>query len=101
MASIYLAQAIKYKHIHIKGLPDRYRDFVYIDDVVDAFEKCIRDERSGSYIYNVCTGEKTSVKVLVDKIIGELPFEVSVDYSGVRLVMCMDILGIIQKLILY
>ena len=35
MASIYLAQAIKSKHIIIKGSGERFRDFVYISDVVD------------------------------------------------------------------
>ena len=39
MASIYLAMAIRNQHITIKGSKDRFRDFVYIDDIVNAVEK--------------------------------------------------------------
>ena len=36
MVSIYLAQMIRDKHIHIKGSPDRFRDFIHVDDVIEA-----------------------------------------------------------------
>lgn len=39
MASIFLAMALKDRHVLVKGSKDRFRDFVYIDDVVDAVLK--------------------------------------------------------------
>ena len=53
MVSIYLAQALKSKIIEVKGSFDRYRDFVYIDDVVSALVLGLEDE-TNSEIYNVC-----------------------------------------------
>ena len=41
MVSIYLAQALKNKRIVVKGSLNRVRDFIYIDDVVDAWFKDI------------------------------------------------------------
>lgn len=81
MASIYLAMAIKDHHINVKGAKDRFRDFVYIDDVVDAVIKA--SERNGKYeVYNVCTGVPTTVQNVVGHIVQTLPFKVSVEYSG-------------------
>lgn len=81
MASIYLAMAIKDHHIHVKGSKDRFRDFVYIDDVVDAVIKA--SERQGQYeVYNVCTGVPTTVESVVASITAALPYQVTVEYSG-------------------
>ena len=41
MVSIYLAQAMKNRKVVVKGSGDRFRDLVYIDDVVDAFYKSL------------------------------------------------------------
>jgi len=82
MVSIYLAQALKNKHILVKGGSERYRDFVYIEDVVDAF-MCVYN-RSGynNKIYNVSTGKKTTVDSLIKKIINILNEDISVEYHG-------------------
>ena len=29
------------RQIIVKGSPDRFRDFIYIDDVVEAFLRCL------------------------------------------------------------
>lgn len=80
MASIYLAMAIKNKEIIVKGSKDRFRDFVYVDDVVDAFIKAL--ERKGGYkCYNVCTGKATKVEDVVANIINNVPYEVSIKYE--------------------
>ena len=68
MASIYLAQAIRDKCIEVKGAPDRFRDFVYIDDVVTVCERCIELDLTGTNIFNVCTGVKTKVSDVVETI---------------------------------
>ena len=81
MASIFLAQAINNHHIHVKGSKDRFRDFVYIDDVVNAVIASL-DRVSGFEVYNVCTGKKTTVEEVVETICDELPYPITVEYTG-------------------
>lgn len=81
MVSIYLAMAIKEHEILVKGSKDRFRDFVYIDDVAEAFVRAI--DRDGGYeCMNVCTNKSTTVEQVVSEITKHLPYEVSVEYSG-------------------
>lgn len=82
MVSIYLAQALVNKHIHIKGSADRFRDLVFIDDVVDAFNMFLTMPITGYNYYNIATGKKTEVGTLVDLIVNALPYTVSTEYSG-------------------
>lgn len=82
MVSIFMAQAINDNHIHVKGSADRYRDFVFIDDVVAAFLKAMDRESDDFSIINVCTGVKTTVGDVVESIRSEIPYEVSVNYEG-------------------
>ncbi len=68
MVSIYLAQFITNKEVIVKGAKDRFRDFVYIDDVVDFTTSIIHDERSYGAIYNFGAGRKTTVGELLEAI---------------------------------
>lgn len=80
MASIYLAMALKDQHIRVKGSKDRYRDFVYIDDVVNAVMKSL-DRKEGYEFFNVCTGKKTTVEEVIQVICEELyPIKIDVTY---------------------
>lgn len=79
MASIFLAQAIKNGHIVVKGSKDRFRDFVYIDDVVDAVLKAVNRD-SGYAVYNVCTGKPQTVEKVIETIQSNLGSPVAVDY---------------------
>ena len=67
MVSIYLAQSLKSKKIEVKGSFERYRDFVYIDDVVSALVLGLESKTNGE-IYNVATKRKTTVGELLDLI---------------------------------
>ena len=67
MVSIYLAQSLKSKTVEVKGSFDRYRDFVYIDDVVSALVLGLESKTNGE-IYNVATKRKTTVGELLDLI---------------------------------
>ena len=67
MVSIYLAQSLKSKTIEVKGSFDRYRDFVYIDDVVSTLVLGLESKTNGE-IYNVATKRKTTVGELLDLI---------------------------------
>lgn len=79
MASIYLAMAINDRKITVKGSKDRFRDFVYIDDVVDAFIRALSRE-NGYDVFNVCTGRAVKVEDVINTIISSVPFEVAVEY---------------------
>lgn len=82
MISIFLEQAIKNKHIIIKGSPDRYRDFIYIDDVVDVFVQSIQDKRTYKDVFNIGTGKMTTIKELLETMCPILPFEVKLEFKG-------------------
>jgi UDP-glucose 4-epimerase len=83
MVSIYLAQALRSKNIHSMGSKDRYRDFVFIDDVVNAFLDAYNGNETDNFnIYNVATNKKTTVERLVSEIKANLPFDVEVAYEG-------------------
>ena len=67
MVSIYLAQAIKNKKILVKGDENRTRDFIYIDDVVNFWEKATFNKIKKNQILNLGTGVQTKVKdILVE-----------------------------------
>lgn len=78
MLSIYLAQAICKEEIIVKGSIDRFRDFVYIDDVVEAFIKLYFGTWHGYNIYNVCSGRPTKVSELLKVIQNNLCKQVNI-----------------------
>lgn len=63
MISIYVSQAIIYKKIKITGSLNRYRDFIYIDDLIKAFSYLIKYQSSD--IFNVGSGKKNTVKKVI------------------------------------
>jgi UDP-glucose 4-epimerase len=73
MLSIYLAYIAKGLPITVKGSTERYRDFVYIEDVVNAI--CLSVQSSLSFdVFNVCTGVKTTVAEALDIIVRKSGF---------------------------
>ena len=82
MVSIFLAQALSDGHIHVKGSKDRFRDFIYIDDIVNAFLLAGETTDNGFHLYNVASGLKMTVGTLVDAIRAQIP-NTSVKYEGV------------------
>jgi len=83
MASIFLAMAIKNRKILVKGSLERFRDFIYIDDVVDAVRHVLLKEQINQFeVYNVSTGVKTTVGTLINEISKNLQFDFSVETVG-------------------
>jgi len=82
MVSIFFSQLANDNKIHVKGSSDRYRDFIYIDDVVSAFLACLTNEESKNKIINIATGVKTTVRELIDLLIKTSGKNVSVKYHG-------------------
>lgn len=73
MVSIYLAQALAAGRVQVKGSLERFRDFIYIDDVVEAWwQAAFRPEAAGQAI-NVGTGRRTSVGDLLEALRSRLP----------------------------
>ena len=75
MVSIFLSQAIDDKKINVRGSLDRFRDMVYIDDIVSSFIKAFQIQLKGYHFYNVCTGKKTTVRNVLDSITKGLAYE--------------------------
>ena len=61
MVSIYLAQALATQKIIVKGSTQRYRDFVYIDDAVDAWSRALQRDEALNQAINIATGIRTEV----------------------------------------
>lgn len=69
IVSIFLNLVKKNSVIKIKGRKDRFRDLVYIDDVVNAFLHCLKKKRSiKNQIFNIGTGKKIFIHEIINKI---------------------------------
>ena len=69
MVSIYLAFLVREHPILVKGSMDRYRDFIYIDDVVDAWLTALDNPETHGRVYNLASGRKTLVRELIPELI--------------------------------
>ena len=82
MVSIFLAQMLRDRQIIVKGSPDRFRDFIYIDDVVEAFLRCLTSEGSKSRVINIGTGKKTKVSEVIESLTACQKDNINVKYEG-------------------
>lgn len=73
MVSIYLSQALATGKIQVKGSIDRFRDFIFIDDVVEAWFRAATYSSAIGKTLNIATGIKTTVASLLDKICASIP----------------------------
>ena len=68
MVSIFLSQALSDKHFTVKGSLQRYRDFIFIDDVVQIWFDSAFSSNTLNKIMNVGTGRRTTVDSLLSSI---------------------------------
>ncbi|MFC4313383.1 NAD-dependent epimerase/dehydratase family protein [Steroidobacter flavus] len=74
MVSIYLAQALTGTgSIEVKGSTERFRDFIYIDDVVEAWWRAATRDAALGQTFNIGTGIKTTVGDLLQHICALTP----------------------------
>jgi len=66
MVSIYLASILKKNKIIVKGSVKRYRDLIYIDDVVDIWIEGLKNKKMKNKIINLGTGQKTKVSQMLE-----------------------------------
>ena len=85
MVSIFMSFVAAGDPILVKGSKDRYRDLVFVDDVVRAFVASEATESSIGATLNVATGRKTHVYELLDCLVdvfGHQPGEYPITYAG-------------------
>ncbi|MBI9008547.1 MAG: NAD-dependent epimerase/dehydratase family protein [Tenericutes bacterium] len=82
MVSIFLKMALSERSILIKGSKDRFRDFVYIDDVVDAFYRVSDIPLDNKFrIYNVSSGIKHTIESLITEISKNIDYDLRIKYG--------------------
>jgi UDP-glucose 4-epimerase len=83
MVSIYFSYFLDRVPVVVKGAKARFRDFIYIDDVVDAWTGALYKESSFGKTYNLCSGIKTSVEELLNTMMASLNYdEYPISYTG-------------------
>ncbi len=68
MVSIFLSYMLEKASLIVKGSKERFRDFVYIDDVVDAWLIAFNNPITYGNIYNLASGKKTTVETLLETL---------------------------------
>jgi UDP-glucose 4-epimerase len=69
MVSIYLAYLLRGGPIVVKGDARRFRDFVYIDDVVAAWLAALDCPATFGNVYNIAGGQRTEVAALLQRLL--------------------------------
>ena len=69
IVSIFLSYVRESNYIPVMGSLKRFRDLVYIDDVVDGWISCLKNDETKNEIYNLGSGKKSYVGELIDKLI--------------------------------
>ena len=69
MVSIFLSIVKQGNYVGVKGPLNRFRDFIYIDDIVQGWECCLMDNNHLNQIYNLGTGVKTYISSLIEIIV--------------------------------
>ena len=104
MASIFLAYLLRGETVPVLGSLDRVRDFVFIDDVVDLWAGALDRPVTPSTVYNVGTGQGTTVEALIRALIGALglpldhPIEVRDGSPSDQLAMIAETMHLTREL---
>jgi len=75
MLSIYLHYLLNKKKLIIKGSLNRTRDFIFIEDLCEAFWLIMKKKPSNE-IYNLGTGKSVSVKKLINNMFKRLDLDI-------------------------
>jgi UDP-glucose 4-epimerase len=73
MVSIFLSQALFNNQIEVKGSLERFRDFIYIDDVVECWFRAATLNTAIGKSINIGTGVRTTVDELIQHIREYMP----------------------------
>ena len=70
------------KGINIFEDGEESRDFVYIDDMVEATARSVTDVRADNQIFNVGSGERTTVRTVAEELMRAYGIEVPMTVTG-------------------
>ncbi len=68
---IFCEKAIKSEPLSLMGSGGRCQDFIYIDDITDAFVLALENRCTG--VFNLCSGVAVTMRELAEKVISSLP----------------------------
>lgn len=80
--SIFCQQAMSGQKLHIFEDGEIYRDFVFVDDVVDAFSRACSSAPASGRTINIGAGERTSIQQAAERILSELGLPPVVTVTG-------------------
>jgi len=83
--SQFCRSALSGKEIIIHGNGDQVRDFIHVSDVARAFILVSKNNKLGFSTYNVCTGQATSLKNLIEMASSLLGYTLKLRYENKRL----------------
>ena len=81
MVSIFLSMALKSNEINIKGDANRFRDFIYIDDLINGIWSSLNRKGFNFEAINLSSGTKTTVKEVVKCIDNNISSDILINYS--------------------
>ncbi len=82
VVAIFAERIVRGEPITIFGDGEQTRDFVFVDDVVDAFVRAA--SRGGGLVCNIGTGKETSVNLLLSTMAAQAGLEITPVYAPLR-----------------
>ena len=80
LISLIIKQISNHGKISLKSSKPK-RDFVYIDDVVDAYYKAVEYKNNDYSTFNIGSGESYSVKEITEMIVANYKNSISIEFS--------------------
>jgi len=72
VVAIFVGATKSKKTITIHGTGEQTRDFIYIDDVVDAWVEAIDEPKTYNQVFNLGSGKDYSINYILDKVVKEM-----------------------------
>ncbi len=82
--SIFVDRILKGEPLIIYGEGKQTRDFIYVSDVVNYLIQAMQNQRGESSIYNVCTGQATSISQLAKILSAVSGSPLKIEYQPAR-----------------
>lgn len=82
--SIFIERLMNRQALEIYGDGRQSRDFIYIDDAVRFFLQAMDNQRGEASVYNVCTGQSTSIQQLARVMALIAGADAEIVFSGAR-----------------
>lgn len=64
----FTKKILKDEEIHIYGDGEQTRDFIFVDDLIDAIKCCVHVDNLGGEVFQISRGEEHSVNMMTEKI---------------------------------